>query len=318
MPTQTTNFGLDKPLVDNAADEDLFGDQINADLDDIDSLVLSALNSVPSSKTVSFSVTAPTSGSASVGDSNKLFLCDATAGGINVSLPTAVSSGQGFVIHFKKTDVSVNAVVITPDGTEIIDGNASYSLPSQYDWVSIVSDGVSSWNVTSKTPPQISSESIANNTVFGNISGSSTSPYAIGVSDLLDSVFGTTQGGILYRGASAWALLSPGTSGQYLKANGTGANPSWATFSTSTGYVSTDQGYNNVGSFCTCLYNSGGSWSVISPGTTVSGSSLYPAGATQTTIASSGTSLTGTWRCLGYVAASTSGTLTATLFQRIA
>ena len=40
-----------------------------------------------------------------------------------------------------------------------------------------------------------------------------------------------TQGDILYRNATQWIPLSAGTSGQFLKTNGTGANPAWATVS---------------------------------------------------------------------------------------
>jgi len=39
----------------------------------------------------------------------------------------------------------------------------------------------------------------------------------------------TTQGDIVYRNASGLARLGAGTSGQFLKTNGAGANPSWAT-----------------------------------------------------------------------------------------
>ena len=48
------------------------------------------------------------------------------------------------------------------------------------------------------------------------------------VQEILDEIT-TTQGSILYRGASAWSALGPGTSGQFLQTGGTGANPSWAT-----------------------------------------------------------------------------------------
>lgn len=37
----------------------------------------------------------------------------------------------------------------------------------------------------------------------------------------------TTRGSILYRGASSWSALAPGTSGQVLSTNGAGADPSW-------------------------------------------------------------------------------------------
>jgi hypothetical protein len=40
---------------------------------------------------------------------------------------------------------------------------------------------------------------------------------------------GATRGQILYRGASAWLPLSPGTAGQLLQTGGAGADPSWIT-----------------------------------------------------------------------------------------
>lgn len=45
--------------------------------------------------------------------------------------------------------------------------------------------------------------------------------------EVLDWV-GSTRGDILYRGASGWATLDPGTSGYFLKSNGAGADPSYA------------------------------------------------------------------------------------------
>lgn len=52
-------------------------------------------------------------------------------------------------------------------------------------------------------------------------------------SALLDNLFGSAQGTVLYRGASLWSALAPGTAGQYLQTGGASANPSWATvFST--------------------------------------------------------------------------------------
>lgn len=51
------------------------------------------------------------------------------------------------------------------------------------------------------------------------------------VTSLLDELFGSTQGGLLYRGSSEWAALAAGTSGQFLKTQGTGANPTWASAS---------------------------------------------------------------------------------------
>lgn len=61
-----------------------------------------------------------------------------------------------------------------------------------------------------------------------NVNGTN---YQIGgtnwLSTLIDSQFGSTQGSILYRGASTWATLLPGSAGQALVSGGAGANPAW-------------------------------------------------------------------------------------------
>ena len=49
----------------------------------------------------------------------------------------------------------------------------------------------------------------------------------ITVSTALDWIGGTAQGSVLYRDAAGWALLAPGTSGQFLKTQGAAANPLW-------------------------------------------------------------------------------------------
>jgi len=49
------------------------------------------------------------------------------------------------------------------------------------------------------------------------------------LSQLLDWIGSAAQGDVLYRGAASWARLPAGTSGQFLKTNGAGANPEWAT-----------------------------------------------------------------------------------------
>lgn len=66
------------------------------------------------------------------------------------------------------------------------------------------------------------------------------------LSDVLDFIGSPAQGDILYRGSSTWARLAAGTSGQYLKTQGAGANPLWGT-------VATPVLYN----YCTGLFPSG-------------------------------------------------------------
>jgi len=52
--------------------------------------------------------------------------------------------------------------------------------------------------------------------------------YTTTLSAALDSSAGSTQGSILYRSATGWTQLGPGTPGQVLQTQGSGANPLWA------------------------------------------------------------------------------------------
>lgn len=49
------------------------------------------------------------------------------------------------------------------------------------------------------------------------------------LSQILDFIGSAAQGDILYRGAASWARLAAGTSGQFLKTQGAGADPIWDT-----------------------------------------------------------------------------------------
>lgn len=61
---------------------------------------------------------------------------------------------------------------------------------------------------------------------------------------VLDSL-GSTRGSVLYRGASGWTVLTPGTSGFFLKSNGAGADPSYASAAGS-GTVTSLTGGNGI------------------------------------------------------------------------
>ncbi len=69
---------------------------------------------------------------------------------------------------------------------------------------------------------------MAAGTVKANVTGGIAGPTDATPSSVLD-IIGSTQGGILYRGASAWAALGSGNAGQALLSNGAGMNPSWGT-----------------------------------------------------------------------------------------
>lgn len=73
-------------------------------------------------------------------NTDDVILVDASAGAVTISLPTAVGiAGRSY--HVKKTDSSANAVIVDPNGTETIDGQATTSLTSQYETLSVESNG---------------------------------------------------------------------------------------------------------------------------------------------------------------------------------
>lgn len=72
-------------------------------------------------------------------------LADATSGTVTVTLP-AVSGKTGRTYTIKKTDSSLNTVIVDGNGAETIDGAATYELPTQYLAVKLISNG-SAWYV---------------------------------------------------------------------------------------------------------------------------------------------------------------------------
>lgn len=87
--------------------------------------------------------------------------------------------------------------------------------------------GADTWSVgTSVANSELST--MSDGTVKANVSGSTSTPSDVTISSLLDKLFGSTQGSVVYRGASSWSALAPGTSGYVLKTQGAGANPTWA------------------------------------------------------------------------------------------
>lgn len=68
--------------------------------------------------------------------------------------------------------------------------------------------------------------------VIGRNTAGAGDPEEVTASQVLDWLGTAAQGQILYRNGTTWVLLDPGTSGQYLKTMGPGANPLWASAGT--------------------------------------------------------------------------------------
>ena len=131
MPTLTSNFDFNKPLVNNATDADLWGGQLNSNWDDLDGYL--SLNT--ESKNSTFTV--------GTDEFNKTFLVDSSGGNVTINLPAAANVFDGFAVRFKAVDVS-NNITIDPNGSETIDGNSTESITGLNSTVAIVCDG-SNW-----------------------------------------------------------------------------------------------------------------------------------------------------------------------------
>lgn len=71
-------------------------------------------------------------------------LVDATAANRTITLPAAAGAAlRRYTI--KKIDASVNAVTVDADGTELIDGAATFPLTVQYQSVTVHCDGAAWW-----------------------------------------------------------------------------------------------------------------------------------------------------------------------------
>lgn len=143
----------------------------------------------------------------------------------------------------------------------------------------------------------VSLATIADGKVLSNITGSTAAPVPNTVTLLLDHVFGSAEGDILYRGASAWTALTPGTNGQVLTTGGAGAIPSWANAPSGGSIANLDILSNISGGSAAAsgntltatidaaigstqgdvLYRSASAWTVLAPGR--SGQGLITGGA---------------------------------------
>ncbi len=67
-------------------------------------------------------------------------LCNATAGAITINLPAA-GSAPGKIYRIGKLDATANAVIIDPISTQTVDGALTLSITTQWQVVTIMSDG---------------------------------------------------------------------------------------------------------------------------------------------------------------------------------
>lgn len=126
----------------------------------------------------------------------------------------------------------VDAAVVAATGNTPPTGDDLHWL-SQGSGSSLITSVDSNFTVTGGGELELAT--IASGDLLANSTGSAAEPTATTLTALIDDAIGSTQGNILYRGASGWAVLAPGTSGNFLKTQGASANPIWA--AQATGYI---------------------------------------------------------------------------------
>ena len=88
-------------------------------------------------------LTGPDTYAAVVGDD--LFV-DVSAGAVDVSLPEVHNIGDQ--IRMKLITAATNALTVTPDGSQEIDGQSSLDLSSDYEWAVLVSNGANWFQIS--------------------------------------------------------------------------------------------------------------------------------------------------------------------------
>lgn len=101
----------------------------------------------------------------------------------------------------------------------------------------------------------------ATSRILGRKSASSGDTEECTLSEVLDFISSAAQGDILYRGASSWARLGAGTSGQALVTGGASANPSWSAVGSGSGGALTLISSQSLASASSVTFSSLGSYS---------------------------------------------------------
>jgi hypothetical protein len=159
----------------------------------------------------------------------------------NYVLPPAKAAGSGYIL----TDAAGNGVLswaapsapslsfpLTVSGTTTSGGIPYFSSTTALTSSAALTQYGVVYGGGAGAAPATTSAGTTNQVLIGT---TSAAPSWSGLSSLIDSVFSSTQGSVLYRGASAWAALGPGTSGFFLETQGSSANPTWAAASGGSG-----------------------------------------------------------------------------------
>lgn len=146
-----------------------------------------------------------------------------TAAGTSGQLfQSAGTSAPGWTTATYPATAGSSGNVLTSNGTNWVS-----SPPATSGTVTSVAtnNGITGGTITSTGT--IGLATIATLTGLVNTTGGTAIPTATTLTAWIDAALGSTQGNIIYRNASAWVVLAPGTNGEALISGGAGANVSW-------------------------------------------------------------------------------------------
>jgi hypothetical protein len=83
-------------------------------------------------------------------DLNRPFLVNSSSGDVTITADSA-TLGSGFIFHVKKASSDANSGVVSGTGGQVIDGNATFALDSQYDSATFISNGAAGWSILAQT-----------------------------------------------------------------------------------------------------------------------------------------------------------------------
>lgn len=142
---------------------------------------------------------------------------------LNANNPTGTDKKKEGDDHIRLLKSTIKASFPNIDGAmNATDTELNYMVGV----TSLVQDQIDT--LTTSVAAKLSKTVSTTQRILGRDTAGAGDAEEVALTDVLDWIT-TTQGTILYRGASSWAALAPGTSGQYLKTQGSGANPTWST-----------------------------------------------------------------------------------------
>ena len=141
-----------------------------------------------------------------------------------VDVTRAINAGGSGSTELAAAVAAIATALGSPDGTVA-------NIPDQesLDVVIVGRNGVTVTGKAGVSPVVVELPPMATSTIKARKTADDGAPEDCTLSEVLDFIGSAAQGDILYRGASAWARLGAGTSGQFLKTQGAGADPVWAT-----------------------------------------------------------------------------------------